>query len=102
MAGSLLGGQMEPIQLAISQKTGLPPAVVGKVLAIATPLVLGYVGKMFTGQNMDRQALTSLLGEQSKMAMLSSPEVSDMAGKLLGSQKDVAGATGIFRKLVGK
>ena len=102
MAGSLLGGQMEPVQMAISQKTGLPPAVVGKVLAIATPLVLGYVGKMFTGQNMDKQGLTSLLGEQSKMAMLSSPEASNMAGQLLGSQKDVAGATGIFRKLVGK
>jgi len=102
MAGSLLGTQMEPVQVAISRKTGLPQPVVGKVLAIATPLVLGYVGKMFTGQKMDQQGLTSLLGEQSKMAMLSSPEAADMAGQLLGSQKDVAGVTGIFRKLVGK
>lgn len=102
MAGSLLGSQMEPVQNAISQKTGLPPAVVGKVLAIATPLVMGYIGKMFTGQKMDQQNLTSVLGEQSKIALASSPDAANMAKELLGSQQDTAGVTGIFRKFVGK
>jgi hypothetical protein len=102
MVSSLLGSQMGPVQAAISQNTGLPPAVVGKVLAIATPLVLGYVGTMFAGQKMDQKGLTSLLGEQSKMAMQSSPEAADMARQLMGAQQDTAGVTGIFKKFLGK
>mgnify|MGYP001255404535 CR=1 FL=1 len=102
MVGSLLGSQMAPVQNAISQKTGLPPAIVGKVLAIATPMVLGYVGKMFAGKKMDQQGLTSLLGEQSKMAMQASPDAADMAKQLLGSQQEAAGASGFLKKLFGK
>ena len=102
MVNSLLGSQMAPVQNAISQKTGLPPAIVGKVLAIATPILLGYVGKMFAGKKMDQQGLTTLLGEQSKMAMQSSPDAANMAKQLLGSQPEAAGASGVFKKLFGK
>jgi len=102
MVSSLLGSQMAPIQNAISQKTGLPPAIVGKVLAIAAPMVLGYVGKMFAGKKMDQQSLTGLLGEQSKMAMQSSPEAANMAKQLLSAPKETAEKAGFFKKLFGK
>jgi len=102
MVSSLLGSQMAPVQNAISQKTGLPPAIVGKVLAIAAPMLLGYVGKMFAGKKMDQQGLTTLLGEQSKMAMQSSPDAANMAKQLLGSQPEAAGASGMLKKLFGK
>lgn len=102
MASSLLGSQLGPVQNAIAQKTGLPPAVVGKVLAIAVPMVLGAIGKKFSGQTMDQQGLTSLLGEQSNMAMQSSPDAASMAQQVLGAQKETAGATGIFKKFFGK
>jgi hypothetical protein len=102
MVSGLLGSQMAPIQNAIAQKTGLPPAVVGKVLAIAAPMVMGYVSKMAGGKQMDQQDLTGLLGEQSKMAMQSSPDAATMATQLLGSQKDTAGVSGIFKKFLGK
>jgi hypothetical protein len=102
MVSSLLGSQMAPVQNAISQKTGLPPAIVGKVLAVATPILLGYVGKMFAGKKMDQQGLTTLLGEQSKMAMQSSPDAANMAKQLLGSQPEAAGASGMLKKLFGK
>jgi len=102
MVSSLLGSQLAPIQNAISQKTGLPGDVVGKVLAIAVPMVLGSIGKMFAGKKVDQQGLTSLLGEQSKMAMQSSPDAANMASQLLGSQPEAAAASGIFKKLFGK
>jgi hypothetical protein len=102
MVSSLLGSQMTPVQNAISQKTGLPPAIVGKVLAIAAPMLLGYVGKMFAGKKMDQQGLTNLLGEQSKVAMQSSPDAANMAKQLLGSQPEAAGASGMLKKLFGK
>ncbi len=102
MVSSLLGSQMVPIQNAISQKSGLPPAIVGKVLAIAAPMVMGYVGKMFAGQKMDQKGLTSLIGDQSKMAMQSSPDAANMAKQMLGSQQETAKATGFFKKIFGK
>jgi OOP family OmpA-OmpF porin len=102
MASSLLGSQMAPIQNAISQKTGLPSSVVGKVLAIAVPMVLGAVGKKFAGGKVDPKGLTSLLGDESKAAMASSPEAAGMAQQLMGAKQEAAGATGIFKKLFGK
>jgi hypothetical protein len=87
MLNTLLGSQMAPIQNAIARKTGLPPAVVGQVLAIALPLVIGHVSKMLAGQKVNQNSLSNLLGQQSKMAMQSSPEAANMAKQLLTQPK---------------
>ena len=102
MVSTLFGGQMGTIQNAISQKTGLPPAAVGKVLEIAAPMVMGYVGRMFVQQKMDAAGLTSLLGEQSKAALQGSPDAAAMAQQMLGAQAGSAGVSGILKKFVGK
>ena len=102
MMSTLFGNQMNTIQNAISQKTGLPPAVVSQVLAIATPMVMGYVGKMFVGQKMDTKSLTSLLGDQSKMALAASPDAAAMAKQLMGAQESSGGIGGILKKILGK
>ncbi len=99
MASSLLGSQMGGIQNAISQKTGLPPAVVGKVLEMATPLVMGYVAKKFSGQKMDQKGLTDMLGEQSKLALQSSPDAASLAKDLLGGQAESSGFLGSVMKI---
>ncbi|MGC9444145.1 MAG: DUF937 domain-containing protein [Candidatus Methanospirareceae archaeon] len=100
MLNSLLGSQLEPIQNAIAQKTGLPPAVVGKVLAIAAPMLMSYVGKKFTQQKMDSAGLTNLLEEESKLALKSSPEVASMAEEFMGKQEESGGLTGLLKKLL--
>jgi len=102
MVSTLFGSQMGTIQNAISQKTGLPPAAVGKVMEIATPMIMGYVGKMFVQQKMDTQSLTNLIGDQSKMALLASPEAAGMAQQLLGAQEGGSGISGILKKVLGK
>jgi hypothetical protein len=102
MVSSLLGSQMVPVQNAIAQKTGLPPAIVGKVLAIAAPMVIGYVSKMFAGKKVDPQGLSGLLGEQSKLAMQASPDAANMAKQLMGAQQEAGGISGVFKKLFGK
>ena len=102
MVSTLFGSQMGTIQNAISQKTGLPPAAVGKVLEIAAPMVMGYVGKMFVQQKMDATGLASLLGDQSKMALQGSPDAAAMAQQLLGAQAGSGGVSGILKKLMGK
>jgi hypothetical protein len=102
MVSTLFGSQMGTIQSTISQKTGLPPAAVAKVMEIATPLVMGYVGKMFVQQKMDTKNLTSLLGDQSKMALQSSPEAAGMAKQLMSAQEGSGGISGILKKVLGK
>ncbi|RPI37444.1 MAG: DUF937 domain-containing protein [Methanoregulaceae archaeon] len=104
MVSTLLGGQMSGIQSAISQKTGLPPAIVSQVMAIAAPMVIGYVGKMFVSQKMDAKGLTSLLGDQSRMAMAASPEAAAMAKQFMGAAipQSAGGVGGFLKKLFGK
>jgi len=102
MVNTLFGSQMGTIQNAISQKTGLPPAAVGKVLEIATPMVMGYVGKMFVQQKMDTKSLTSLLGDQSKLALQASPDAAGLAQQVMGTQDSSGGIGGILKKVLGK
>ncbi|MDD1655267.1 MAG: DUF937 domain-containing protein [Methanomicrobiales archaeon] len=100
MVTSLLGSQMTGIQTAISQKTGLPPAIVGKVLAIATPIVMGYVSKMFMGKKVDQAGLSSLLGDQAKMALASSPDAANMAKQLMANPEVQSGIVGSLKKFL--
>jgi hypothetical protein len=82
MVSKLMGNQMGPMQNAISKKSGLAPDGVGKLLAMVAPILMGQVGKMFSQGNMDSKGLSALLGSQSKMAMQSSPEASDLSKQM--------------------
>lgn len=103
MISTLFGSQMGGIQTAISQKTGLPPAVVSQIMAIATPIVVGYVGKMFVSQKMDTKSLTSLLGDQSKLAMAASPDAAALAKQFMGASVPESSGfiAGLKKKLFG-
>jgi len=86
MASSLFGTQTDTLQNVIAQKSGVPPAVISKVIAIAVPMVAGYAGKMFIEQKMNPAGLASLLGIQSKMAMQASPEAATLFKILMAIQ----------------
>ena len=103
MVSTLFGSQLAPVQDAIARKTGLPPAVVGKVLAVAVPMVLAYVGKMTGGQKTDAAGLTNLLGEQSAMALAGSPDAAALAQQVMGGREGSSGGiSGMFKKVLGK
>ncbi|HOT06957.1 MAG TPA: DUF937 domain-containing protein [Methanotrichaceae archaeon] len=48
LLSSILGSQLQPIQQSISKSTGLPPAIVGQILGILLPLVIGSLSKSTT------------------------------------------------------
>jgi hypothetical protein len=102
IVNTLLGSQMGTIQNAISQKTGLPPAAVGQVMAIAIPVIMGHVGKMFIQQKMGPQHLTSLLGDHAKMALQSSPEAIGIAQQLPAAQEGSGDISGMLKKILVK
>jgi len=98
MLNMLLGNNMGAVQNSISQKSGLTSSVVSKLLAMVVPMLMGSIGKMFVGGNMDAKGLSSLLGEQSKAAMQASPDLADMASQLLGPEEKSGGLLGGLKK----
>ena len=100
MLSSILGSSLQPIQQAISKNTGLPPAVVGQILAMALPLVLGSMSKNSPKQNMGQDDISKLLGEQSKMAISASPDAAGVMKDLFVSKEDSSGLIGSIKKLI--
>ena len=58
--------------------------------------------QMFVSQKMDTKSLTTLLGDESKMAMQASPDATAMAQQLMGAQESSGGVSGILKKVLGK
>lgn len=82
--GHVFGNSQSQVEQAVAQQTGLQPSQVGQILAIAAPLVLGYLGRQQRQQGLDPQGLAGLLGQQQQMAQGSLPGGLDFLGKLLG------------------
>ena len=101
LAKNLLGKQLGPMQSAIAGKTGLPSAVVGKLLSLAVPLVLAQVARMWHGQKLDVSGLGSFLGEQYKLGVQGSPEAARLAKELLGEAPKSGGIFARIKKLFG-
>jgi hypothetical protein len=99
---NLFGPHNLTVQNAISQKTGLSPAGVEKVMTIATAVTLGSVGKMFVQQKLDVMSLSSLLRSQSRIALQSSPEAVEIATQLLAAQGGHFGAIEKMNKWLGR
>ena len=95
---SILGSSLQPIQQAISKKTGLPASVVGQLLSMALPMLLGSLAKSSTKQNIAADDLSKLLGDQSKMALSSSPEAAVLMDELFAPQER-GGLMGMIKKL---
>lgn len=100
MLSSILGSSLQPIQQAISKKTGLPSEVVGQLLSMVLPLVMGLMSKSHPKQSMGSDDLSKLLGEQSKMAMSASPDAAGVMKELYSSQESSGGLMGLIKKLI--
>lgn len=98
MLSSILGSSLQPMQQAISKKTGLLASVVGQLLSMALPMLLGSLTRSSTKQNIGADDLSKLLGEQSKMALSSSPEAAGVMKELFASQES-SGLMGMIKKL---
>lgn len=99
MLNTILGSSMMPIQQAIAKKTGLPPAVIGQLLTMAMPLVLGYLTKSSSEKEMKPDDLSKMLEEQSNMALTSSPDAEAMMKDILSAQDGGSGIMGMIKKL---
>jgi outer membrane protein OmpA-like peptidoglycan-associated protein len=69
----MFGGKLGPIVDGMAQHAGVSKAAISKVLALATPVVLGMIGKRAVSENLDAPGLRNYLGEQQQLAARSLP-----------------------------
>ncbi len=116
--GHVFGGKQPQVENALSQKTGLDANAIAEILKIAAPLVLGYLGKQKSQNNVSdanglNTLLGSLLGGQPKqnqsliMTLLDADGdgsvLDDIAGMVMGGdQKKKGGLGGLLGNLFRK
>ena len=60
--GHVLGGSKQHVTHALSQKSGMDSDSIMKILKIAAPIIMGYLGKQTRQQNVSQNGIGDLLG----------------------------------------
>ncbi len=117
--GHVLGGSQDNAVQAISQKSGLNTSSVMKILTVAAPIIIGYLGKQKQQKNVNTQSgLGDLLGglmgggdkQHKQQSMIESlldgnkdgSVIDDIAGMVLGGGNKKGGLGGLLGGLFGK
>ncbi|QXP53385.1 DUF937 domain-containing protein [Cellulophaga sp. HaHa_2_95] len=115
--GHLLGSKQESVESAISQKAGVDSGSVGNILKIAAPILMGFLSKQTSQNNVnDASGMNALLGgmlggqpqeNQSLITSLLDADgdgsiLDDVAGMVMGSSGKKGGIGGLLGGLFGK
>ena len=82
------GERQDQVETALSRSSGLDRGSVGQILAMAAPLVLGYLGRQQRAQGLDASGLASMLEREQGVIQSRSPEVARMLNRLLDADQD--------------
>tara|TARA_R110002051_G_scaffold79221_2_gene142981 strand:- start:2140 stop:2772 length:633 start_codon:yes stop_codon:yes gene_type:complete len=115
--GHLLGNKQSLVENTLSQKSGLDASSVAEILKIAAPILMGFLGKQKSQNNLDdANGLSSLLGSmlggqpQQNQSLITSlldsdgdgSVLDDVADMVLGNTKKKGGLGGMLGGLFGK
>ncbi len=115
--GHVFGSKQAPVEQALSQKSGLDTDTIARILKVAAPIVMGYLAKQKSKNNVsDAGSMNSLLGgllggqpEQNQSLLMSLIDsngdgsvLDDVAGMVLGNKKKNGGIGGMLGGLFGK
>lgn len=114
--GHLLGGKQAKVEHALGQKTGVDANTISRILKIAAPIIMGYLGKKKSQHGVsDAGSMNSLLGgmlggqpQQNQSLIMSLIDsdgdgsvLDDVAGMVLGGKKK-GGLGGMLGGMFGK
>jgi hypothetical protein len=83
-----LGERQGRVETALSRSTGVDQGSVSQILAMAAPLVLGYLGRQRQNQNLDAAGLLGLLDREQQVVQQRSPQAANMLNQLLDADGD--------------
>jgi OOP family OmpA-OmpF porin len=73
LSARLFGPRLDGIVDHLAGDAGVSPAVAAKLLGLATPLVMGVVGKLALARDLDARRLSGFLSEQKRLAGIALP-----------------------------
>lgn len=82
------GDRQGQVESALSRSTGVDAGSVGKIMAMAAPMVLGYLGRQRREQNLDAAGLAGLLNREQQVAQERSPQAVSMLNRLMDTDGD--------------
>ncbi len=82
-----LGERRPAVEAGVSKASGLDPSVVGKLLPMLAPLVMGALGRQRRQQSLDTGGLASMLSTERQQMEQANPAIG-MLGKLLDQDGD--------------
>ncbi len=115
--GHVFGNKQPQVENALSQKSGMDAASIANILKIAAPIVMGFIGKQTSQNNInDASGMNSLLGgllggqpqqNQSLITTLLDADgdgsiLDDVAGMVMGTSKKKGGLGGLLGGLFGR
>ncbi|WP_027075896.1 DUF937 domain-containing protein [Maribacter antarcticus] len=115
--GHVFGSKQPQVENALSQKFNLDAGSIAQILKIAAPIVMGFIGKQTSKNNVsDAGGMNTLLGSmlggqpqenQSLITTLLDADgdgsiLDDVAGMVMGSTKQKGGLGGLLGGLFGK
>ena len=96
----VLGGKRGTVEAGVSKASGLDPSIVGKLLPMLAPVVLGALGRQKREANLNADGLASMLGAERQQMEQANPAMGMLQG-LLDQDGDGSIADDILGK-VGK
>ena len=82
------GDRQAQVETGLSRATGVDRGSVSQILAMAAPLVLGYLGRQRQAHNLDAAGLASMLQREHQVVRQRSPQAADMLSQLLDADHD--------------
>lgn len=82
------GAKQGQVETALSRSTGVDQGSVAQILAMAAPMVLGYLSRQRREQNLDAAGLASMLNREQQVAQERSPDAISMLNRLLDTDDD--------------
>jgi hypothetical protein len=83
-----LGDRQERVETALSRSAGVDQGSVSRILAMAAPLVLGYLGRQRKSQSLDAAGLLGMLNREQQVVQQRSPQAAKMLNQLLDADHD--------------
>lgn len=87
--GHALGAKQPAVEKGLAAKTGLTGKQIGKILAIAAPIVMAAIGSKQRKKNLDADGLASMLGDELQQTRASKdPGLLGVLNSVLDADKD--------------
>lgn len=86
--GHILGGKRDSVETGLSKGTGLDASTIARLLQIAAPIVLAYLGRKSAEKSLDPGGLSSYLDETTRPAEAEEPGLMGAVTNMIDSNDD--------------